>query len=155
MLSLAVHVRIDVHLPPTDLRKSFDGLTGLVRSAFQADARDGSWFLFFNHRRDRVKILAWEPDGYSSWDKRLESGTFETLRAVVDGQSRELDSTELALLLSGVSIQTAQRRRRFFSVGLRRSTLLRVSGHPKLASEGRRNQYWSVRRLRWMTFCLV
>ena len=46
MLSLAAHVRIDVHLPPTDLRKSFDGLTGLVRSAFQADPRDGSWFLF-------------------------------------------------------------------------------------------------------------
>ena len=66
MLSLAAHVRIYVHLPPTDLRKSFDGLTGLVRSAFQADPRDGSWFLFFNHRRDRVKILAWEPDGYVS-----------------------------------------------------------------------------------------
>ena len=155
MLSLAAHVRIDVHLPPTDLRKSFDGLTGLVRSAFQADPRDGSWFLFFNHRRDRVKILAWETDGYAIWYKRVESEVFESLRALADGQSRELDSTELALLLSGVSIQTAQRRRRFFSVGLRRSTLLRVSGHPKLASEGRRNQYWSVRRLRWMTFCLV
>ena len=114
MLSLAAHVRIDVHLPPTDLRKSFDGLTGLVRSAFQADPRDGSWFLFFNHRRDRVKILAWEPDWYSIWDKRLESATFESLRAVADGQSRELDSTGLTLLLSGVSIQTAQRRRRFF-----------------------------------------
>jgi transposase len=99
MLALAPHLKIYVHLPPTDLRKSFDGLTGLVRSAFQADPRDGSWFLFFNHRRDRVKILAWEPDGFSIWYKRLEAGTFETLRAV-------------ALLLSGVSIHTAQRRRR-------------------------------------------
>ena len=114
MLSLAAHVRIDVHLPPTDLRQSLDGLTGLVRSAFQADPRDGSWFLFFNHRRDRVKILAWEPDGYSIWYKRLESATFESLRAVANSQSRELDSTELALLLSGVSIQTAQRRRRLW-----------------------------------------
>jgi hypothetical protein len=76
-----------VHLPPTDLRKSFDGLTGLVRSAFQADPRDGSWFLFFNHRRDRVKILAWEPDGFSIWYKRLKAGTFETLRVVADGQT--------------------------------------------------------------------
>ena len=46
MLALAPHLKIYVHLPPTDLRKSFDGLTGLVRSAFQADPRDGSWFLF-------------------------------------------------------------------------------------------------------------
>ena len=49
MLSLASQVKIYVHLPPTDMRKSFDGLTGLVRSAFQADPRDGSWFRFFNH----------------------------------------------------------------------------------------------------------
>jgi transposase len=55
MLTLTPHVKIDVHLPPTDMRKSFDGLTGLVRSVFQAEPRDGSWFLFFNHRRDRVK----------------------------------------------------------------------------------------------------
>ena len=83
MLALAPHLKIYVHLPPTDLRKSFDGLTGLVRSAFQADPRDGSWFLFFNHRRDRVKILAWEPDGFSIWYKRLEAGTFENLEILL------------------------------------------------------------------------
>jgi hypothetical protein len=112
MLTLTPHVKIYVHLPPTDMRKSFDGLTGLVRSVFQAEPRDGSWFLFFNHRRDRVKILAWEPDGFSIWYKRLEAGTFENLRAVAEGLTREIDSTELALLLAGVSIQSAQRRRR-------------------------------------------
>jgi transposase len=104
ILSLASHVGIYVQLPPTDLRKSFEGLAGRVRSAFQADPRDGSWFLFFNHRLDRVKILAWEPDGYSIWEKRLESGTFESLWAVAVGQSRELDSTEFVQLLSRVSI---------------------------------------------------
>ena len=56
MLTLTPHVKIDVHLPPTDVRKSFALLTGLVRSVFQAEPRDGSWFLFFNHRRDRVVI---------------------------------------------------------------------------------------------------
>lgn len=60
MLSLAHHTRIYVHVPPTDLRKSFDGLTGLVRSAFGRDPREGSWFLFFNKRRDRVKLLWWD-----------------------------------------------------------------------------------------------
>ena len=112
MLTLTPHVKIYVHLPPTDMRKRFALLTGLVRSGFQAEPRDGSWFLFFNHRRDRVKILAWEPDGFSIWYKRLEAGTFENLRSVAEGLTREIDSTELALLLAGVSIQSAQRRRR-------------------------------------------
>jgi transposase len=112
MLSLVHNTRIYVYLPAADLRKSFDGLTGLVRSAFQADPRDGSWFLFFNKRRDRLKILAWEPDGFSIWYKRLEAGSFEPLRGA-DADTLELDATELTLLLSGVSLTTAQRRKRF------------------------------------------
>ena len=112
MLTLAHNTRIYVYLPAADLRKSFDGLTGLVRSAFPADPRDGSWFLFFNKRRDRLKILAWEPDGFSIWYKRLEAGSFELLRGA-DADTLELDATELTLLLSGVSLATAQRRKRF------------------------------------------
>jgi transposase len=115
MLSLAHNTRIYVYRPPADLRKSFDGLTGLVRSAFPADPRDGSWFLFFNKRRDRLKILAWEPDGFSIWYKRLEAGSFEPLPATSgpDADTLELDATALTLLLSGVSLATAQRRKRF------------------------------------------
>jgi len=113
VLSLAHNTRIYVYRPAADLRKSFDGLTGLVRSAFQADPRDGSWFLFFNKRRDRLKILAWEPDGFSIWYKRLEAGSFEPLRSAGAAETLELDATELTLLLSGVSLATAQRRKRF------------------------------------------
>jgi transposase len=112
MLTLAHNTRIYAYLPAADLRKSFDGLTGLVRSAFSADPRDGSWFLFFNKRRDRLKILAWEPDGFSIWYKRLEAGSFEPLRGA-DADTLELDTTVLTLLLSGVSLATAQRRKRF------------------------------------------
>ena len=117
MLSLAQNTRIFLHVPATDLRKSFDGLGGLVRSAFEADPCDGSWFLFFNKRRDRVKILYWDRDGLALWYKRLECGTFETLRAVADGTTRELDVTQLTLLLSGVTIESAQRRKRFAKAG--------------------------------------
>jgi transposase len=113
MLTLAHNTRIYVYLLPADLRKSFDGLTGLVRSAFPADPRDGSWFLFFNKRRDRLKILAWEPDGFSIWYKRLEAGSFESLRGAGAADTLELDATALTLLLSGVSMATAQRRKRF------------------------------------------
>lgn len=112
MLNLPHNTRIYVHLPATDLRKSFDGLTGLVRSSFLADPKNGSWFLFFNKRRDRLKILAFEADGFLILYKRLERGTYEVLRGVGDAATLELDATELALLLSGVSLASAQRRRR-------------------------------------------
>jgi transposase len=115
MLSLAHNTRIYLHVPPTDLRKSFDGLTGLVRSAFAADPREGSWFLFFNKRRDRVKILWWDRDGFALWYKRLERGTFETLRAPQDATTLEIDATQLTLLLSGITLASAQRRKRFAS----------------------------------------
>jgi transposase len=113
MLSLAHNTRIYVYLPPADLRKSFDGLTGLVRSAFAADPRDGSWFLFFNKRRDRLKVLAWEPDGFFIWYKHLAAGTFETLQVAGEANAVELNVTQLTLLLSGVNLATAHRRKRF------------------------------------------
>lgn len=112
MLSLPRSTRIYVHLPPTDLRKSFDGLSGLVRSAFAADLLEGGWFLFLNKRRDRIKILYWDNDGLALWCKRLEAGSFEQLRALADDSpTRELDATQLALLLSGVRLDAARRKR--------------------------------------------
>lgn len=111
MLTLAPNARVYLHLPPTDLRKSFDGLTGLVRSAFHADPFDGSWFLFLNKRRDRIKILYWDRDGLALWYKRLERGTFETLTAADDAATRELDAAQLAMLLSGVSLDATRRKR--------------------------------------------
>jgi transposase len=113
MLSLAHNTRIYVYLRGADLRKSFDGLTGLVRSAFQTDPRDGSWFLFFNKRRDRLKILSWEADGFFIWYKRLEAGSFEPLQVAGATDTVELDATQLTLLLSGVNLATAHRRKRF------------------------------------------
>ncbi len=87
MLSPAHNTRIFLHLSATDLRKSCDGFGGLVRSAFGKDPLDGSWFLFFCRRRDRVKVLYWDRDGLALWYKRLEVGTFESVRAI-SGESR-------------------------------------------------------------------
>ena len=97
----------------TDMRKSFDGLSGLVRPEFQREPNDGSLFLFINRRRDRIKILYWETTGFALWYKRLESGTLET----ITGRSGEsvvmIDSAELSMLLAGISLQSVRRRRRF------------------------------------------
>ena len=72
MLSIAPPPTIFLHTAPTDMRKSFDGLTGLVRNTFGSDPTDGSLFLFVNKRRDRIKALWWDGDGFVLWYKRLE-----------------------------------------------------------------------------------
>ncbi|MBW3596578.1 MAG: IS66 family insertion sequence element accessory protein TnpB [Planctomycetes bacterium] len=77
MLSIPSTIRIYLHTQPTDLRKGADGLCGVIRGQFQGDPQDGSLFLFFNRRRDRVKMLHWDGTGYWIYYKTLESGTFE------------------------------------------------------------------------------
>lgn len=97
----------------TDMRKSFDGLTGLVRSEFCREPNDGSLFLFINRRRDRIKILYWETGGFALWHKRLESGSFETVKGNNNESAVAIDATELSMLLSGISLQSVKRCKRF------------------------------------------
>jgi transposase len=111
MLNLPPQVRVFVCTRPTDMRKSFDGLCGLVEEVFDQQALSGHLFVFVNRRRDRVKILAWEGDGLSIWYKRLEAGTFQI--PAVGREGVEVDAAELSMLLSGVDLNTAQRRKRY------------------------------------------
>lgn len=113
MLSLPAHTRVSLCTAAVDLRKSFDGLCGLVESVFQENVLDGHLFLFLNKRRDRIKALWWDRDGLVIFYKRLERGSFEMPRASADAQRLELDATELAMLLGGVSLASAKRRKRY------------------------------------------
>lgn len=117
MLTLAANLRIYLHTRPTDMRKSFDGLSGLVRSVFGADPTDGSLFLFVNRRGDRIKLLWWDRDGLALFYKRLEAGTFETLPAADGTDVVEIDATQLAMLLGGVTLASAKRRKRYARAG--------------------------------------
>ena len=109
MLHVPASVAIYVHTQPVDLRKGFDGLSGIVRAEFQADPLDGSLFLFFNRRRDRLKILHFDGTGYWLYYKLLEAGTFETITS--DGPRVQIDATQLAMLLGGVSLAAVRRKR--------------------------------------------
>lgn len=113
MLSLSSNVQIYLCTAPTDMRKSFDGLSGLVASLMNKDLLSGHLFLFLNGRRDRIKLMYWDRDGLAIWYKRLEAGTFETPSASADQSHVELDATQLALLLTGVSLGSAKRRKRY------------------------------------------
>ncbi|MBN1508513.1 MAG: IS66 family insertion sequence element accessory protein TnpB [Sedimentisphaerales bacterium] len=111
MLSIPSTVSIFLYSEPTDMRKGFDGLSGIVRSEFAADPLDGSLFLFINRRRDRLKILHWDGTGYWLYYRLLEAGTFEVISS--QGKYRQIDSTQLAMLLGGVSLVSVKRRKRY------------------------------------------
>ena len=85
MLTLPASVRIFAAREAVDFRKGFDGLCGLVRDGFGDDPFSGQFFLFFNRRRDRVKLLVWDRNGFWLFTKRRERGD---LRAHRDGRGQ-------------------------------------------------------------------
>lgn len=113
MISLPTSGGIFLYAKPTDMRKSFSGLAGIVRNELQRTPSDGSLFLFVNRNRDKLKALYWDRDGLALWYKSLEQGTFERLCPEDDSSSLQLDEADLAMLLGGISIENARRRKRF------------------------------------------
>lgn len=110
MLTLSPAVRIYLATGATDLRRSIDGLSALVRDRFTLDPLSGHLFLFRNRRGDRLKILAWDRSGFWVLYKRLEQGTF-AWPTEPPGGPVEMGSADLLLLLSGVEIAHTRRRR--------------------------------------------
>ena len=79
----------------------------------QLDAFAGHLFVFCNRRRDRVKILSWDHDGFVVWAKRLEEGTYAMPFCERGEVRREISARELAALLSGIDLSEAKRRKRY------------------------------------------
>jgi transposase len=95
------------------MRKSFDGLTGIVQNELKADPLSGAIFIFLNRRRNQVKLLLWEGDGFSLYHKRLEKGSYE-LPASNDGQlAVTVEADQFLLLLKGISLRHIRRRKRY------------------------------------------
>ena len=111
MLSLTSTLRIFLATEPADMRKGFDGLSLLVRERIAQDPLSGHLFVFRNRRRDRVKILYWDKDGFALWYKRLEKGTFRFPEAK-DGRV-EVTPAEMAAVLEGIDLSRARRLPRF------------------------------------------
>lgn len=100
---------------PTDMRKSFDGLCGMVESLVGQSATNGKVFIFINKGRDKVKLLQWMPGGFVLYYKRLEEGTFEVPYRNIKAGSIKLTYVQLAMLIDGISIKNLVKRRRFSS----------------------------------------
>jgi len=115
MLTIPPSVRIFAALGATDLRRGMDSLSALVRERFGLEPLSGHLFLFRNRRGDRLKILVWDRSGFWVLYKRLERGTFAWPTST-SGETAELRSTELMLLLSGAEITRTRRRRWYDAV---------------------------------------
>jgi transposase len=113
MLSLSPSIRIFVHTQPTDMRKQFNGLHTIVTHSLGQDVMTGDYFVFFNRRKHRCKILYWDRDGLVVWAKRLERGCFQIPAAKEDAITVEIDGTTLFMILGGVDLQSVHRRKRY------------------------------------------
>lgn len=111
MLNVPAPVRVFLYTASTDMRKSFSGLHGLIVEALKQDPLSGDWFVFVNRRRDRIKIMLWEKDGFVIFYKQLQSGTFAM--PTCDSQSLLLTSQQLALILVGVDLKQTRPRKRY------------------------------------------
>lgn len=95
------------------MRKSFNGLSGIVRSELGGDPVSGAVFIFVNRRRDRIKLLVWDRSGYVLLYKHLQQGTFEMPTFEAQASSCQMKWEELVLILEGVSLKSVRRRKRF------------------------------------------
>ena len=111
MLSLPPTLRIFLAVAPADMRKGFDSLAQLVREAIAEDPLSGHLFVFRNRRRDRIKVLYWDRDGWAIWMKRLEKGSFRFPEAS-DGRV-EVTPAEMAAILEGIDLSRARRLPRY------------------------------------------
>jgi transposase len=114
VLSLPPSVRLFVATQPVDGRKGADSLMVLVRDLFGHDPLSGHLFIFFSKRCDRVRVVYWDRNGYAMWTKRLERGRFRPTFSS-DGRlgSSPIEAAELALIVEGIDLAGASRRRRW------------------------------------------
>lgn len=115
MIALAPQVRVFLYRRPTDMRKSFHGLVALTEAELKQDPLSGSFFVFVNRRRDRIKILYWGQTGFCIWYQHLQQGTYQLPRPEsLDKQDTlEVTCSQLSLILDGIDLGSARQRRRF------------------------------------------
>ncbi|MDZ7693880.1 MAG: IS66 family insertion sequence element accessory protein TnpB [Balneolaceae bacterium] len=111
MFSLSSTHRYWLYRGVCDMRKSFDGLSGLVRAELDRDPTSGDVFIFLNRRRTHLKLLHWESGGFVLYYKRLEEGTFTPPE--VEGDQPVVRWPELVLMVEGIQVQRSVQKQRY------------------------------------------
>ena len=110
MLKLPSAIRIYFCIEPADMRRSFDGLSGMVVNIIKQNPISGHLFVFRNRRGNCIKLLYWDSDGFAIWYKRLEKGTFSIPKV---GQEGAIDPRDLSMMLEGIDFTKVRKRRRY------------------------------------------
>jgi transposase len=113
MLSLSDSRRYFFYNGIINMRKGFDGLSGIVLDELKQNPLSGDIFIFFNRRHNQIKLLLFEGDGFSMYYKRLEKGTYEIPVPQNSCSSVQIRSDELSLILQGISLVSVRRRPRY------------------------------------------
>lgn len=111
MLSVSITQRCFFYARNADMRKGFDGLCGIVSNEFLLNPMSGDIFIFLNHRRDRIKLLQWQGDGFAIFSKRLEKGTYEFPDVDSGKTNLEITSQQLVLIMEGIPLSSRKRVR--------------------------------------------
>jgi transposase len=113
MLGLASESKFLLYSEPTDMRKSFDGLSGVVQNHLEINPRSGQVFVFINKTRDKIKLLHWTGSGFMLYYKRLEAGTFELPKYDKSIGSIALSYAQMVMIMDGLSIKNVVQRKRY------------------------------------------
>jgi len=113
MFTLSASLRYHLYIHATDMRKSFDGLSGIIRNELGWNPCSGDVFIFINRTRDKIKLLHWQGIGFTLYYKRLEQGSFELLDYDPQVGSITLSYAQIVMLVDGLSIKNIQRRKLF------------------------------------------
>lgn len=113
MLHLSASCRYYLCTAPTDLRKHFDSLSGLVTTVMNQNVLSGDMFIFINRKHNQIKLLLFEGDGFAIYHKRLEKGTYEVPVAGSETGSVIVSQQQLVLLLQGISLRHVCKRKRY------------------------------------------
>ncbi len=103
MLNLHPSTRVFLCSQVIDMRYSFDALSGLVTSHFGMNPLSGHLFVFFSRRRDRMKLLFWDCDGFALYYKRLERGSFSWIQQLDLNAGGEISASDFSLILTGIN----------------------------------------------------
>lgn len=113
IVSFSDRYRYFVYGSSCDMRKGFDGLSGLVRNEFNMDPLLGDVFVFLSRSSNRIKILHWQGDGFCIYSKRLEKGTFELPEKKSVEKAVVISAQQLQLIIAGITLSSVKKRVRY------------------------------------------